>query len=337
MDSSLKTERVLVTGASGYLGEKISRHLSDSGFSVRHGFGSRTPHWAASREDLDMLQLDITNHADCVTATQGITAIVHLAAINEHDCVRDPHRAIKINSIGTLNLLNACKGSSIGRFIYFSTAHVFGVLEGHITENSPALPSHPYAYTHHLGEDIVRSFAKAINCSALSIRLSNCFGAPVSPDMNRWTLLVNDLCRQAVTAGVLNLVTTGEQLRDFVGINDVTRAVAHSLTSEYFAKDRGEIYNFGGNYTCSIYEMAKFIAQRAEIILGRPILVTRPEINLHRAVANSTPPSQPPTPGGFRYDSSRFAGSGFTWQSEASTEIDEMLRFCSKHFKSIRN
>ena len=57
------------------------------------------------------------------------------------------------------------------------------------------------------------------------IRLSNSYGAPISKDVNRWTLVVNDLCRQAITNRELKLKSSGEQHRDFIPISDALSAV----------------------------------------------------------------------------------------------------------------
>ena len=158
MGPSLKPNQVLITGASGYLGERISQFIHGLGYKVRFGFGLRTPAWATNGALWDFRNIDILDPSQCLDAVDEIDSVIHLASINEIDCKREPRRAIEINSIGTLNLLEASAAAGVKQFIYFSTAHVYGALSGHITEKLPATPTHPYAYSHHLGENLVRSF-----------------------------------------------------------------------------------------------------------------------------------------------------------------------------------
>ena len=121
---------------------------------------------------------------------------------------------------------------SVERFIYFSTAHIYGApLEGTITEKSLPSPVHPYAITHRAAEDYVIAAAKQKRIQGTVLRLSNSFGAPVSPHVNRWTLLANDLCRQAVEKGTITLRSNGCQYRDFICLTDVEEVMAKMLTN----------------------------------------------------------------------------------------------------------
>src|SRR5207245_1641136 len=95
-------------------------------------------------------------------------------------------------------LTDAAKRAGVRRVVYVSTAHVYGApLAGVITEASCAVSLHPYATSHRAAEDVVRAAHERKTIEGVVIRLSNAYGAPVSEDANCWTLLVNDLCRQA--------------------------------------------------------------------------------------------------------------------------------------------
>ena len=142
-------------------------------------------------------------------------------------------RYLERNGIPTI-VMGAAKDivewCGVPRFLYFSTAHVYGSsLEGTITEQTCPRNLHPYATSHLAGEQAVLEAAQRGAIRGVVFRLSNAFGAPVSSEVNCWMLLVNDLCRQAVTTGELALRTAGLQLRDFVTLEDVTRAVLHVL------------------------------------------------------------------------------------------------------------
>ena len=312
---------VLVTGASGYLGERVVTHLGGRGISVRAAIGTRKPHWLEGASEQSWCTLRLENEAQCAAAVAGVSSIVHLAALNEWDCAKDPVRALEINSIGTLKLVQAAVQSGVRRIVYISTAHVYGDLKGVINEDIVPKPTHPYAYSHHVSEDVIRSFAVGSKIEGVSLRLSNGFGAPVSPSVNRWTLLVNDLCRQAVTQKQMKLTSRGEQLRDFIPMTDVCRATEHALAlpSE---SCRGHVYNLGGNFVISVWRMAQLIQERCAATLGFTPTLERPDLTTEAAAKVQD----------FSYDSTLLAQTGFRLSGTAADEIDQLLRFCSEHF-----
>jgi UDP-glucose 4-epimerase len=310
----LNSKKILVTGASGYLGERIAGHLSVLGYNVIPAFGSRIPDWGKELS-VGWRSLDVTDPTSCTAAIEGCDTVIHLAAINEWECIRNPRRAFEINTIGTLNVLEAAKAAKTSRFIYFSTAHVYGPLVGQISESTVPQPVHPYAYTHHAAEDIVRSFAQGAAMATVSVRLSNAFGAPRSPEVNRWSLLVNDVCRQVILKKVIELSSPGLQLRDFVGISDVVRAVEHLLTVPGSLLV-GQPINLGGNNIKSVFAMAQLIQQRSEVILGLKPDIRRPDPTIGEVAVP------------FHFDSSRMAEMGFKWLGHETKEIDDTLRFC---------
>ena len=115
-------------------------------------------------------------------------AIVHLAAMNEMDCARDPAAALEVNTALTLRLLNAAVAAGVRRFVYLSTAHVYGApLRGHIDERALPRPVHPYAITHRAAEDFVLAAFDAGRIEGVVLRLSNGVGAPAHAAVDRWT------------------------------------------------------------------------------------------------------------------------------------------------------
>ena len=118
--------------------------------------------------------------------------------MNELDSVKYIQKAISFNIGETVRLLEAAQRSGVRKFIYFSTAHVYGApLIGDIHEDCVCRPIHPYSITHKSAEDFVLAARGRTDINAVVIRLSNSFGAPAYDTSNRWTLLVNDLCKQA--------------------------------------------------------------------------------------------------------------------------------------------
>src|ERR1051326_4797952 len=224
-------ESILITGGLGYVGGRIARALAEQTdfallLGTRH---SKLPKPAWLKRG-SVIPLDVTGGQALHDVWKGVRFVLHLAAMNEIESAKDPAGAVTVNTLGTLKLVQAAERAGVERFIYFSTAHVYGVpLAGSITEATLPRPVHPYAMTHRAAEDFVLAAHDRKTMGGLVLRLSNGFGAPIRPEVNRWTLLVNDLCRQAVTARKLVLQSSGLQQRDFVTLSDVARAVLHCL------------------------------------------------------------------------------------------------------------
>ena len=224
-------KRVLITGGFGYLGGRIAADPSVAPDSVKR-LGSRKKRSVPEGlPECEAVVMDVLDPDSLSVAMRNVQSVIHLSAMNENDCAADPNQALLINSLGTLNTLQAAIAAGVERFIYFSTAHVYGSpLAGNISEQTITRPVHPYAITHRAAEDFVLAEHSRNKICGIVVRLSNGFGTPTRPDVDRWTLLVNDLCRQAVCDRKLVLRSSGLQQRDFITLTDVGRAVAHLLS-----------------------------------------------------------------------------------------------------------
>ena len=313
----MSKQRILITGGFGYLGGRIAQRLSvDSLYEVC--LGSRqilsSPAWLP---DAEVVTLDLFNPT--LTNFEGVDTVIHLAALNEHASLADPHQALLVNGLGTLDLLNASIQVGVKRFIYFSTAHVYGSpLQGHIHENILPKPMHPYAITHRVAEDFVLAAQQKNELTGIVVRLSNTFGAPAHLAVDRWTLLVNDLCRQAVQTGAMVLKSYGLQQRDFITLEDVTEAVAHLVQLDPELCDDG-LFNLGGDCSLSIWDMAQRVARSCERQLGFLPPIYRPE-QVSQDVLSDTD---------FVYDSSKIQNTGFQLRGRIDDAIDETLALLS--------
>jgi len=243
--------------------------------------------------------------------------IVHLAAINEIDSLKDPLRALEVNTKGTYQLLHMAKKESVEKFIYFSTFHVYGESSASvISENTPTRPTHPYAISHHAAEDFVNYFRKYHNLETLILRVSNGYGYPMDKEVNRWTLVFNDCCRQAVTTGSIALCSSGRQYRDFIPLHDIARAVHHFI---FIAPDKWQdgLFNLGGNNHMRILDVAKRIAKVYKNIYGQEIRIkTKPD--------NNPKMFQKPV----HFSIEKLLRTGFRLEGDMDDEIAKTLRCC---------
>jgi UDP-glucose 4-epimerase len=316
----MRPARVLVTGSRGYLGGRISAFLQETNrFTLR--LASRALPGAAEHRAVDLVAIgELTTPEMLDAACQGVSYVVHLAALNEIDSEREPERAVEVNVSGTLRLAQAARRAGVERFLYLSTAHVYGApLAGCIDEGRPTRPVHPYAITHRAAEDFVLGESSRSSMAAVIIRLSNSVGAPASASVERWTLLVNDLCRQIVSDRRMVLRSAGLQQRDFIPMSDVCRAIGHFLDLPSQRLGDG-LFNLGGGRSLRVIEVAERLAERSERVLGFAPPISRP-----------APPEDERTEI-LDYRIDKLLASGFTPTGDLDQELDDTLRFCRAAF-----
>jgi UDP-glucose 4-epimerase len=312
--------KILITGGLGYLGGRIADSLKRNHSESTIVLGtsrkiSEAPNWAKAFQIVPLNILDPASIGKAVS--NDIHAIIHLAALNEHDSFNNIESAWKTNTLGTQALLSAASQKQIFKFIYFSTFHVYGDCLGEITEDSPTRPYHPYAATHRAAEDMVRFYQRYKNMKMLTLRLSNGFGYPMDSGVNRWTLVFNDLCRQVMTSGKMVIKSSGRQHRDFISLHDVAAAVDHFLFKNPEKWDDG-LFNLGGDCSFSILEVAKTIATVYEKKYGKPVPI--------EIAGKDKGESYSPV----HFNINKLKKTGFRLTGNMEKEIEQTLSLCEK-------
>ncbi|MFH1309477.1 MAG: SDR family oxidoreductase [Candidatus Omnitrophota bacterium] len=264
--------RLLITGGLGYIGGRVAAYCKKENPELEIILTTRKkrkyfPKWTTGFRVSRLELLDERSITECIAGSDP-DCIIHLAAVNEIDSEADPDLAREVNFHGTEKLLRAASIKNVKKFIYFSTFHVYGAHNGRvITEESSVHPKHPYSVTHLAAEKAVKTF-NGNGMKTLIFRLSNSYGYPMDEFINRWTLVVNDLCRQAVVTGRIVLKSSGRQYRDFIALHDVARAVYHFVETDI---ETNELYNLGGESSMTIREMASAVAETYEKQYGKKI------------------------------------------------------------------
>ena len=266
--------RILVTGTTGYLGANFCEFFNHSKKFKIELLVRKAPSYLKNwLKDYTVNFGDISNK-DSLTrifSTKKFDAIIHFAAVNETICSKDIKEAIRVNGFGTKNILDVSEKFGVKKFIYISTFHVYGQpIEAKITENSPCSPLNNYGISKLLGELFVLQKGIGGVTESLILRLSNGFGPPINKNINRWSLVVNDLCRQAVLFNQLNLKTAGNQKRDFICMEDIFQAITLFINHKS-KKEKSGIYNVGSGKAMSILGMAQLIQKVYEKEYGKKI------------------------------------------------------------------
>ncbi|ARV06364.1 hypothetical protein BTO04_06455 [Polaribacter sp. SA4-10] len=265
----MKKKRVLITGGLGYVGGRLTAH-----------FGNKKEYlvYALSRnKSLENKTENIIVYTNNDVLKEGkldgvkIDLIIHLAAMNEHDCVNLPQEAIDVNIKGTVEWLIWAHKNQVKQFIYFSTAHVYAKpLVGRFNEESNAFPVHPYSITHKAAEDYVLSYFYEHNLNSSVVRLSNSFGYPAFSTANRWTLLINDICRNIVNKRKFQIYSNSLQERDFISLKNVCSAV-DALIDYDFVKTDNRIFNVCSSESKTLLSVGLWVKGIAEDYLNETI------------------------------------------------------------------
>lgn len=318
------TKSILLTGGLGYIGGRVAEWLVKNPdylltVTSRDPENADLPEWLSKHQ---CKKLDVLNDDDIKGVCAESEVIIHFAALNEIDSALDPESALIVNTLGTLKLVKAAEAYGVKRFIYFSTAHIYrSPLEGQISETTLPRPVHPYAITHRSAEDFVLSVNFGKKMKGIVLRLSNSIGAPLNPKVNRWSLVGNDLCRQAITKHEIRLKSSGLQKRDFISLHDVARATEHMIQLPDDSIGEG-IFNIGGENSLSIYDLALKIQAKCTLRFHFTPPIIRPE------------PSSGETVGTLGYSIGRLKSTGFSLTGDLDQEIEETLRFCQNHYMS---
>jgi UDP-glucose 4-epimerase len=264
----IMSKKVLITGATGYLGSRLSKYFATQSdilpiVAGRKNLEFNFPH--------KFKYLDVLDKNSIEQSLEGVDYIIHLAALNFQDCQNNPERAKRVNETGTKNIVEMAKISNIKKIIYFSSIHVYGTpLQGQLNEDNPinTLKTNYYAATHYNAEKIIEN----AGIEHVIVRLSNAMGAPVHRDVNAWMLICNDLCKQAIFEKKLSLKSSGIQKRNFITISTLEQIVDHFINHDL----PHQIYNIGGT-DFTIYEMAELISLEASSFLNQNCPVLFPE------------------------------------------------------------
>ena len=309
---------VLLTGGFGNLGGRIAAALHDHGYwDIRLASRSHTsaPAWAPLA---DVMHLDVLDAADVARSCRGVTAVVHLAALNDRQAAHDPELAEAVSGRGTDALVSAALENDVQRFIFMSTAHVYSSpLHGVITESTPTTNQHPYATSHISGERAVAERHDKERFLGIRLRCANGFGYPMSPDVDIWHTLVYDLCKQVVATQRITLRSSGLQQRNFIPVSDICAAILHFLQLDAAEVSDG-LFNLGGSSSTTVLEMATVVAARAHAILGITPTIERPNPSIDEL---ATP---------LDYQINKLIATGFVPKNVVNEEIDRLLLMCAE-------
>ena len=256
--------RILVTGGAGFIGSNFVRRLLEDAYPGLEGaevlvydaltYSGNLENLApvADSDRYAFVHGDIRDAALLDATLPGVDAIVHFAAESHVDrSVTDAGAFVETNVVGTQRLLDAAMRAGTPRFVHVSTDEVYGSIEeGSWDEQQPLLPNSPYSASKAGSDLLVRSFHRTHGLNASITRCSNNYGPYHFPE-KVIPLFVTNL----IDGKQVPLYGTGENVRDWLHVDDHTRGIAMVLVGGR----AGEIYNIGGGTELSNIELTQLL------------------------------------------------------------------------------
>ncbi len=241
-----------ITGASGQLGSYLLDELVGKHEVI--GIDILETHHAEHQ--------DLVHRADIRTALtltdwlKGVDVVVHCAAqVSVENSIKDPLADMDTNVRGTVCLLQACKEMGVGKFVYISTAAVYGdPLHVPIGESHPKQPKSFYGVSKSSAEEYVRVFTETKGLDHVIIRPFNFYSRRADPK-SPYSGVITKFVQMALSNRPITVEGDGLQTRDFIHASDVAAMVCKAATSDV----KNETFNCASGKGTSINELAKAV------------------------------------------------------------------------------
>lgn len=302
-------ERILVTGAAGFIGSKVSEMLLEYEHDVigidnlNDYYDTRLKLWRLDnlkkRENFKFYQIDIENFDDLKLIFQEHypKAVINLAArAGVRYSLENPFIYLSTNAGGCLNLLELCRQYKVPKFILASTSSLYAGQKMPFKEELPVnTPISPYAASKKSAEAMAYTYHYLYGIDVTILRYFTVYGPAGRPDMSPFRFI-----KWIMEGSPLEVFGDGNQQRDFTYVDDIARGTIKALSPLGY-----EIINLGDSHPYKLNEsiklMEKYIGREAkynykefhkadmkatwaEIEKARKLLGWKPQVNLKEGI-----------------------------------------------------
>jgi UDP-glucose 4-epimerase len=249
---------VLITGGAGYIGSHVVRQMGDLGYDivVYDNCTTGSPRLVTSGK-LILGDLSDTDRLRSLFAEYEFSAVMHFSAsISVPESIINPLLYYHNNLSNTINLLRCCDEFGVDKFIFSSTAAVYGETKADIiSELNATIPINPYGRSKLMSEQCIRDYSSSSSLKYVILRYFNVAGADSTGKLGQIAENSSNLIRAACDAALRKLphieifgndfpTFDGTAIRDFIHVEDL--ATAHCQALQYLEEeDQSQILNCG--------------------------------------------------------------------------------------------
>jgi UDP-glucuronate 4-epimerase len=248
MTTAGRPTTVCVTGARGLVGREVVRQLREGGrrvLALDLAAGGPVDAGCDLRDGEGLMR---------ILDDAGVTSVVHCGGISGPMVSGTPRDIVDINVTGTANLLDAAVALGAGRFVFASTAGVYGPDAGTIDETAPMNPDSMYGATKAAAENLVTGYRAQVGLDAVSLRFCWLYGPYRTTDC-----FIRDTLTDA-QAGRTSTYPFGLGLRrQFLHVTDAARALL--IAHDHVGRTPRAFYNAAGDASPTLDEVAGIVAQ----------------------------------------------------------------------------
>jgi len=265
----LKNKRIVVTGATGFIGANIIRHFLKKGARISAFFLSDDDKWRIKdiSKDISEYPVNLLERAELEDAISQIKPqiVFHTAAYGGHVFQKDTDKIMKTNFLGTVNLLKACNNADFELFVNTGSSSEYGVKSHPMKEDDSPQPVTDYGISKLAATLYCQAVARSENKPIVTLRLFSPYG--YYDEQTRLIPSIIISCLKGRNPEVL----APDCVRDFIFIEDVIDA--YIKVTENKDRVKGEILNVGFGKQCSVAktvgEIIKFTKNVSKLQRGK--------------------------------------------------------------------
>jgi nucleoside-diphosphate-sugar epimerase len=257
----MKTKRIMITGATGFVGANLAYRLLHDGHDVHLLVRENYTPWRIEsiRSEIHLHQVDLGNIETLTIVFSKIQPdwIFHLAAYGSYSSQTDLHKMVQTNVVGTVNLVEACLKVGFEAFINTGSSSEYGFKDYAPSEKEWLEPNSHYAVTKASATLFCRYTAQFKNVHLVTLRPYSVYGPYEEPTRLIPTLILHGLRSE------LPPLVNPNVAHDFIYIDDVIEA--YILAASVSGQKPGAVYNVGIGVQTTMGELVKIARQMLEI------------------------------------------------------------------------
>ena len=252
-------QKIIVTGAAGFIGSTVVDRLLADGFRVigidNFSTGQSAFLQKANRnENFSLIEADILTENNLVEHFYGADVVFHFSAnADVREGVNHPQRDLEQNTIVTSRILDSCKQANVRRFVFSSTGSIYGEAEQIPTPEDASFPIQTslYGASKLACEGMIQAYSEAFGIESFIFRFVSILGPRYTHGH------VYDFVKQLLIDGTrLEVLGDGKQRKSYLHVEDCVDAMFFALSH---SDKKVNIYNLGTNEYCEVSQSISYI------------------------------------------------------------------------------